>query len=381
MAKDGCAGVKTPTVTKQGSDTMKPWLLVALSLALPAIAGCRVDPAIPLLERELYRKEKEINRLQWQIEDLQELLNSGEDRPAARDSGSEDREPDARSRRDRRGSNGNGVKPPVAELPGKPSSEVPDALKAPAGSLPAGIPEVPEHLRGPSNKTSDDGPALDGESERFSSRPGPISMVAGPTASAIPFNPSGDSSKVASIALDRMLTGGIGCEDRSGDKGLLVVIEPRDRAGRTVDAPGDINVAVLDPAFQGDAARVARWNFTAAETASLFRRTGAGGAIHLAMAWPENPPKHNKLHLFVRYLTADGRKLEANQPIEIALPGDKTARWTPSETRRPAEQSPAPDSWRQNETPTARSPGSPPRTATRTSAANPERPVWTPERR
>lgn len=364
---------------------MKPWLLVALCLALPAIAGCRVDPAIPLLERELYRKEREINRLQWQIEDLQDMLNSGESRPAARENASDDQESDTGSRRSRRGSNGSSVKPPVAELPGQPSTEVPDALKSPAGSLPSGIPEVPEHLRGPSsNKSSDDGPALDG-SERVSSRPASISMIAGPAASAIPFNPSGDSSRVTSIALDRMLTGGISSNNRSGDQGLLVVLEPRDASGRMVDAPADINVALLDPAFQGDAARIARWNFTAAETASLFRRTGTGGAIHLAMAWPENPPKHNKLHLFVRYLTADGRKLEANQPIEIALPGDKTARWTPSETRRssdsPTEPSAAPNSWRQSDVPTARNPAPPPRTATRTSAANPERPVWSPERR
>ena len=70
-----------------------------------------------------------------------------------------------------------------------------------------------------------------------------------------------------------------------------------------------MSVVVLDPAFEGEAARVARWDFTAAETAAMFRRTGTESAIHLTMAWPGDPPAHGKLHLFVRYVTADGRKL------------------------------------------------------------------------
>ena len=49
----------------------------------------------------------------------------------------------------------------------------------------------------------------------------------------VAFDPSGDSRHVASIALDRTLTGGINSGDGSGDQGLLVVVEPRDRAGRT----------------------------------------------------------------------------------------------------------------------------------------------------
>ena len=117
-----------------------------------------------------------------------------------------------------------------------------------------------------------------------------------------------------------------------------MVVEPRDRAGRTVDAPADMSVVVIDPALEGNAARVARWDFTAAETAAMFRRSGSSLAIHLTMAWPGDPPAHHKLHLFVRYVTADGRKLQADQPIEVALAGDRTTRWTPSD-RRPSRPS------------------------------------------
>jgi len=139
-----------------------------------------------------------------------------------------------------------------------------------------------------------------------------------------------------------------------------------------------VNVTAFDRARKGEAARVARWDFTPAETASLFRRAGSGAAIHLAMAWPANPPKHRKLQLFVRYITGDGRKLEANQSIEIALPGDRTARWTPADP--PMEREATPASWRPNETPTGRIPGPTPYMASRSVEPKQERPVWSPHR-
>ncbi len=212
--------------------------------------------------------------------------------------------------------------------------------------------------------------------------------MASQSAAAEPFTPSGDSRRAASITLNRTLTGGINAGDHSDDQGLLVVVEPRDRAGRTVDAPADVSIVVFDSAMrdeEGHAVRVARWDFAAAETAAMFRRTGATGAIHLMMTWPEEPPKHGKLHLFVRYVTADGRKLEANQPVEVAVAGEKTARWNPAESpsrgERLAEGEPAPEAWRPNELPTARVPGPSPYLTTGGDAGNPARPIWSPERR
>jgi hypothetical protein len=276
-------------------------------------------------------------------------------------------------------------------LPSRPTSDVPDALKTP-GELPPGVPEVPKELQmpskpaGPSGKGAErrssrrsgspsdadnaDGPALDGAS---ASRAGRFALAS--RSAAEPFTPAGDSRQVASIALNRTLTGGIGAESGPGDQGLLVVVEPRDRAGRTVDAPGEMSVVVIDPALDGDAARVARWDFTAAETAAMFRRTGAQRAIHVTTAWPAEPPRHNQLNLFVRYVTIDGRKLQADQKIEVALPGDKTARSNPDD--RPARNEPA---WQRDEPPVARVPDRAARMATRTDPLRPSRPVWSPER-
>lgn len=332
---------------------MKTWQFALVGLVLSATAGCRTNPAIPILERQLRLQEDEIYRLRATIEDLRECPSPSEDRPAksTKSTTAAERESD-RPRRKAGAAEPNGATPPKVEMSLPPSSKAPDTLKIPPSSLPPNVPEVPKNLQRPSESTGPnlDGPSLERATGGGSSWPGNATM-ASRSASAVPFTPSGDSRRVAGIALNRTLTGGINAGDRSGDQGLLVVLEPRDRAGRTVDAPAEISIVVLDPGLkdeEGKAARVARWDFSAAETTAMFRRTGATGAIHLMMTWPEDPPKHSKLHLFVRYVTADGRKLEANQPIEVALAGV---------------------------------PGPSPHTATRSDASQPARPVWSPERR
>ena len=384
---------------------MKPWQFAVVSLALLATTGCRSDPAVPILERELRRKEDEIYRLRACLDEFQDC-GSCQDAAAGSPKPGASAEPDATPRhREGSGSSsdaGNGVKPPAIEMPGQPSSGIPDALKnpTPGGTSLPGIPDVPENLRGPSKPLSpkdappglpatklptsrtttpapidSEGPSLEKGTGGVSSRSGHFNL-ASLSASAVPLTPSGDSRQVASITLNRSLTGSIVADDRSSDQGLLVVIEPRDRTGRSVDAPAEVNVVVLDPALKdpkGQASRVARWDFTAAEAAAMFRRSGSSQAIHLTTAWPGNPPVHSKLHLFVRYVTADGRKLEADQPIEVVLPGDPASRWTAGTIR--TERS------TDGEAPAARASDPSPSTAARSDELKSQRPVWSPDRR
>jgi hypothetical protein len=357
---------------------MKPWQFAVVSLALLATAGCRSDPAVPILERELRHKEDEIYRLRAQLEEFQDCCTcqdvaAGGPRPApAGPNGTPHGHPAAPG----------GIAPPSIELPGQPSSSVPDALKAPTpgGSAPAGVPEVPESLRGPSKPLSpkdlelptkptsrnrlpapldSDGLALERGPAGTGSRSGRVKLASF-SESGQPLAPAGDSRRVQSITLNRTLTGSILGDDHIGDQGLLVVVEPRDADGRTVDAPAEINVAVLDPALRDEACRVARWDFTPAETAALFRRGGSGQAIHLAVAWPAKRPVHRKLHLFVRYMTADGRQLKTDQPIEVVLPGDQADHGTTADT--PAN-------------------GRSPHAAARGDESAPQRPIWSPDRR
>ena len=306
---------------------MKSWQLAVLGLALLTIAGCRSDPAIAILERDNYRKDREINQLRWQIEDLQEALNSCPSRAPA-----------AKIRRGARaGSAGrtaiiaesNGMKPPETEF-GTPTSKPPKSLN-PGGSLPSDIPDVPENIRNPTRGSSnDEGPVLEGDPDRFSALPGRVTMAS--ATSAIPFRPSGDSRRVASIAIDPAISGGIGSGDGSGDRGLLVAVQPRDARGRAVDAPAEVSVSRIRSVAAGRGCPRGPLGFHPRRDR---RRCSAARSMAARSIWrwagPSRPPQHNKLQLFVRYVTADGRKLEATGPVEIALPGERTARWTPAE--------------------------------------------------
>jgi hypothetical protein len=324
---------------------MKPWKTALAALALLAIAGCRNDPAVPILERELRRKEDEIYRLRATLDDMQDCSVSS-DRAVNDSRPTSSEEPEARSRRSSRSENIPGVPPVDIDL-GSPGSSTAPKNFDPGEKSPSGGSSNPlKENRNHPVQDETTGPGLERDTGGMSARPARTRM-ASRSASAEPFTPSGDSRQVASIVLDRILTGGISEESGSGDQGILVVVEPRDRKGRTIDAPAEMSVVVIDPAVEGDAARVARWDFTPAETAAL------------TTVWPADPPAHNKLHLFVRYVTADGRKLQAERPIEVALAGDKTARWNPDQEPEDNAQ---------------------PRMAARAEQTKPRRPAWSPER-
>ena len=84
---------------------------------------------------------------------------------------------------------------------------------------------------------------------------------------------------------------------------------------------------LLDRGQSGAAARVARWDFSAEQAATLYRKTPYGEGFYLEMPWPDKPPARSHLYLFVRYSTKDGRKIEASREINIALPREKGRSW------------------------------------------------------
>jgi hypothetical protein len=352
---------------------MKARLLVVVGVLFSVAAGCRTDPAVGCLERELRRKEDQIYRLQWALEDMQDSMRCAEgDRGATRGSDN-DRERPAGRKRDEAARNGDGPPAPDVER-GQPSTNVPDLLQRPATSIPS------------DDSSRSSGPSFDRppgrDDDRSSLRTRHRSGAVGLASHCVPVAASGDSRQAARIVLNRDLTGGINNGDGSGDQGMLIVVEPRDANGRTIEAPAEVSVVVMDPALDGDASRVARWDFTAAETSELFRRTGSSEALYLATNWPDGPPQHHKLHLFVRYVTADGRRLEAEQPIEVALAGDKSTRWATSGPRAEPSEEPerdvvAPDA---SSGPPPRNNEHTPRTARRSEEPKPNRPQWSPDR-
>jgi hypothetical protein len=316
---------------------MKSWQFAVVGLACLAVAGCQTDPNIVLLERELRLQEDELYRLREVVEDYQTALRSCR----------EDALPPGRP--ERAAPESAGI-PTLPELEGVPRAEEetsPPPEGAEYGDRQSEAPPSPYQM--PSDLPPRDG-GTDGPSEDLPMQdPGdfqlPIPDSSGdtglgdgtevrPTGCTEPIIPA-DSRRVVRLGLDRLLTGGYDTDGRPGDDGITVGLELRNALEQRVDAAADVSVVLLDPALAADAARVARWDFAAAEMAADFQGTGPGRAIQLEMPWPADPPVHNQLYLFVRYTTSDGRNLQAEGPIRIALPGETSRRWVPAKPAAP----------------------------------------------
>jgi hypothetical protein len=305
---------------------MHPWRLVLLCTISPAaFVGCKTAPYVNShietvnaeyrqLEDYVYSLEDENSRLQHELD----AIKAG--RPAD----------GASPRRPRSG---------VLQRPSRmPSDDLPD-LDVPSIEVPGAPADTPPRR---SNR-----PDVDTPPEAFDLSPPTVELPApapatGPTepTPAKPTTPEAlppakpADAKVTHLFLNPVLTGGSDLDGQAGDDGLCVVIEPRNAADEYVPQAGAVSIVVLDPTQAGDAARVARWNFDLAATQQkLTARTAARG-IQLQMPWPATAPAADKLHLFVRYETADGRRLQTDREIFLAQPGQLSQRWTPRQGPR-----------------------------------------------
>ena len=386
---------------------MKAWLLAVAGATCLFLVGCRTDPAITMLEQDNFRKEREIERLHNRLEDVQGELQALRCKPTSA------------TRAPREMAEG-----PLFGLPGnasstesatnEPSSEKP-AATTPHRAVPGTAPTSP---RGPSSESP---PAsVEPPNVEIPSEATPKGQI--PPILKVPDGAGGSASardgadathpdstrdrwrqvQARSVGMTRSLAevrrtanvrhGASHLESRAHRRvrGRQQAWRPRlvgprrvARRGRTdVGRPRALSVVLLDSALTGEAARVARWNFTASDAAHLMRFNGNEVGIPLDLHWPGDPPAHAQLDLFVRYTTRDGRKLEVHQPVEVAMHGIRSTRSVPEPVDGPELDAALPESWHpssESEVPTPPAPAV--LMATRPADDTPQRPVWSPERR
>jgi hypothetical protein len=143
--------------------------------------------------------------------------------------------------------------------------------------------------------------------------------------------------RVETVYLNPRLTGGADFDAQPGEDGICVLIEPRNRSGDFVPEPGRVSVVLLDPTKSDDTARIARWDLDADATRQFLRTDSADRGLLLRLPWQTTPPETKRLHLFVRYMTADGRKLEADREIQIDSADRVAHSWTPRRAPSPED--------------------------------------------
>ena len=300
---------------------MKTILLVC-GLCL-VVGGCRGGGGSELLERELRLQEDRLFQLQDALDQCQAMLDASRrenqaikkeiisgDRGAATESGvpggisgptiempAGDDEPASRLTPPKRGGS------PRRKLESEPEI-------VPGVEVEPGMPDEPEVV------PADEIPAYEDA---------PRKRVGGRGASTAVTD-----KRIVKLALNKQLTGGLSHDGQAGDEGIMVVFEPRNAAGQLVKESGDVSIVVIDPAVSGPAARVARWDYTSDEVSQHFRKTALGQGLYFELPWPSQPPKHKKVQLFVRYTTTDGRKITADQPINVDSNDRQVKNWKQS---------------------------------------------------
>lgn len=327
--------------------------LLAVALVLSA-AGCRGGASQELLERELRVQEDRI----YQLEDeVQTLLAENDALKHFADSGMTVTSPSTvitspstiTSPSIRQGIDGRSTLPPVRSSPSTspaiefepPKIELPPASKTPQSGGNTIPPESVPHFQGPPAIVTPGADFPEGELPRTTGpRPNsttparpvstPVAPTSGPSVSA-PLN-AARSEDVISIALNDKVTAGYNDDSRPGDDGIRIVVEPRSAAGVILPAASRISVVAMDPLVNGAASRVARWDFSAEQVANSYDKTPSSEGLHLELPWIDAVPQHRELHLFVRYYTADGRKLDVDRTVDVALRAP--------EERRPSHRPP-----------------------------------------
>lgn len=265
------------------------------------LLGCRNDPYLDshieilnaerrALEDQLYQLEYDYEKKVAEVERLKEKLGDGDE---------------GESRRRRSDDT------PRVDFP----SDDFDSLDLSPPSVTPGVPDVPS-IELPEPNTS----------SRLHSRTMPTEPVrAGPSL----LEP--DDPRITHIHVDPLQTGGSDFDQRPGDDGIFLVLQPRNRSDRFVPLAGPITVVALDYSRReaGAEPRFAKWDLTAQQVDNALQNNSTQKGIYLRLPWAEETPTSSKLMVAVRYSTADGRKLDASRDIFVTLPGQFSQRWTP----------------------------------------------------
>ncbi len=137
--------------------------------------------------------------------------------------------------------------------------------------------------------------------------------------------------RIVEIAFHPSLSRAANFDDESDDDGLYLVLQPKNVQGQLVPTFADLDIAVLDPAREGDSntARIGRWTYSATEVKSKFQPIGSSQGIHLTLPWNGPDPIADRVVVFVRYTLPDGRQVVADKTIFVSGKGNMKTVWVP----------------------------------------------------
>lgn len=118
-------------------------------------------------------------------------------------------------------------------------------------------------------------------------------------------------------------------DEHPDDDGLYLVLQPKNDRGQCVPQAAELSIVVIDPAREGDAARISRWNYSASEIQSKIQPIGSSQGIHLSLPWNGPDPIADRVVVFARYTMPDGRRLMSEKEIFVTGKDHIRTVWVP----------------------------------------------------
>lgn len=135
-------------------------------------------------------------------------------------------------------------------------------------------------------------------------------------------------TRVVELAFHPSLSRAINMDDRPDDDGLYLVLQPKNERGQMVPVAADLTIFVLDPAREGDAAKIGRWEYKAADVQSKLQPIGSEQGIHFRLPWNGPDPAADRIIVFALYKFDNGRQVMGEKEIFISSDGSHKTVWT-----------------------------------------------------
>ncbi|MEO8269575.1 MAG: hypothetical protein ABI557_07645 [Aureliella sp.] len=136
-------------------------------------------------------------------------------------------------------------------------------------------------------------------------------------------------TRVVELAFHPTLSRAINMDDRPDDDGLYLVLQPKNERGQMVPVAADLTVFALDPARQGEQAKIGRWEYSAADLKEKLQPIGSEQGIHLRLPWNGPDPSADRVIVFALYKFENGRQVMGEKEIYISSDGSHKTVWAP----------------------------------------------------
>lgn len=127
------------------------------------------------------------------------------------------------------------------------------------------------------------------------------------------------SQTVTQLRIHSLSSGGLNKDDQPGDDAVVFQFVPLNSDNEIVRAPGELEVALLDPQMPEPEQKLGTWNFTSDECQKKWTRgiTSSGYQFSLPL---DPAPRHSELIVHLKYRTSDDRHLQIRHVVKIVIP-------------------------------------------------------------